>query len=313
VADVWPDHPVVNAAPSDNQWPDHPAIEVGPQPNAIDEPQSSIPGWGRFGITAVTRGLGGAADFLTDPLAPLRRIVSPELEAAEQSAKFKPGEAAGNKFFEATGIPEYQPTTPAGRVGLAASEGLVGGGPFGVGGALLSGVGGVLGQTTKELTGSDRLATAASLLPAVLAPAARMGLNYGVDAAKNVLGPAMSKGYREGQVGEQLRSAASDPAAFEQSLSQPTAAAIGSGFSAYDFSSFRWRSRHRAATGDAQSRAFPGSSLRTERRTGWCASEPRAGGSTGRRARSFATASRPSRRAGRGQRVGGAAERAPSI
>lgn len=182
---------------------------------------SVLPEAGKFALTSVVRGLGGLADFAMDPLAPLRRLVSPALENIERSGKFRPGEAAGNAFFGATGIPEYQPETPYGRIGLAATEGLVAGGPFGLAPALLSGLGGALSQGTMEATGSERLSTAAGLLPMGLAPVGRGAINYATGLGKQTLGPALSQGYREGIVGDQLRTAASDPLALSQSLREP--------------------------------------------------------------------------------------------
>jgi hypothetical protein len=179
---------------------------------------SALAGAGRFALTAATRGLGGLADFATDPLSPIRRMIDPRLENMEQSVRPHPGQAAGNAVFAATGVPEYQPTTPAGRVGLAAAEGAAGGGPFGVGGALLGAASGLLGQGTQELTGSERLATAAGMLPGVVAPAVRGTINLVGGTVRDTLGPSMSQSYREGLAGEQLRNAAADPDALKSSL-----------------------------------------------------------------------------------------------
>ncbi len=177
---------------------------------------SSIPAPARFGITAAVRGLGNLAGFVTDPLAQLRHLVSPDLERIEESGKFRPGEEAGNAVFNATGIPEYQPTSTAGRIGLATAEGAIGGGPFGVGPAVLSGIGGALGQGAYEATGSERLATAASLLPAAVAPPMRAGVNYGVGLARDVL--PMRQPALEAAVGSTLRNAATDPDALAEAL-----------------------------------------------------------------------------------------------
>lgn len=129
---------------------------------------------GRFAMTAGVRGLGGALDAISDPLAPLRRLVSPGLERLEQSGRSHPGQALGDAAFDWTGVPEYKPTTPLGRVGLSAAEGGVGGGPFGAGIAALSALGGALGQGTQEATGSERLATLAQLSPGLVAGGAAM-------------------------------------------------------------------------------------------------------------------------------------------
>lgn len=124
---------------------------------------------GRFLMTAGLRGLGGAADAISDPLAPLRRLISPDLERLEQSGRPHPGEAAGDAAFAATGVPEYKPTTPFGRIGLAAAEGGVAGGPMGIGAAALAALSGAMGQGTQEATGNERLATAAGLAPGLAA------------------------------------------------------------------------------------------------------------------------------------------------
>lgn len=124
---------------------------------------------GRFLMTAGVRGVGGAIDALTDPLAPLRRLISPDLERLEQSGRPHPGEAAGDAAFAATGVPEYKPTSPLGRIGLATAEGGVAGGPMGVGAAALAALSGAMGQGTQEATGNERLATAAGLAPGLAA------------------------------------------------------------------------------------------------------------------------------------------------
>jgi hypothetical protein len=183
----------------------------------------------RAAATMGVRGLGGAVDFIADPLAPLRRVISPSLERIEAGAKFRPGEAAGDAFFGATGIREMQPESALGRIGLAAGTGAVGGGPFGLSAAALSGLGGALGQGTMEAgsglgvspDNTERAATIASFAPMALAPPVRGAVNYAARQARETFGPAMSQAYREGLVGEQLRTAASDPAAFAQSLAEP--------------------------------------------------------------------------------------------
>jgi len=180
--DVQVDDSFLNLSPEQqNATVDHIAPSIG----ATLRPESSLPDWARFGMTAVTRGLGNLADFATDPLSPVRRMIDPRLERMEQSAKPHPGQAAGNAVFSATGVPEYQPTTQMGRAGMAAAQGAVGGAPFGVGGALLGAASGAIGQKTLEETGSERLATAASLLPGAAAGA----LGTGVGAARSFASP----------------------------------------------------------------------------------------------------------------------------
>lgn len=189
--DTWDAFPVEQPAPAPaaaagfDQYPI--VAQASPAP-AAQPPRSwgdTAADAGRFAMTAAARGLGGLADALTDPLAPVRRLVSPDLERIEQSARPHPGQAAGDAMFSAAGVPEYKPETALGRVGLSAATGAVAGGPFGVGGALLGGAGAALGQGTQEATGNERLATAASLLPgAAVGGAASLG-----NATRNAMAP----------------------------------------------------------------------------------------------------------------------------
>lgn len=159
-----------------------PPAEEGPWTKYQQDAGSAWGDAARFAGTAAVRGLGALADFAVDPLSPLRRLISPDLERIEQSGKAQPGRAAGDAAFAVTGIPEYQPQTTGGRIGMAAAQGAVGGGPFGVGGALLGAASGALGQGTLEATDSERMGIAASLLP---------GLAVGLGSAG--LGAARSK------------------------------------------------------------------------------------------------------------------------
>jgi hypothetical protein len=148
--------------------------------------------WGRAAMTVGVRGATGLGEVLSDPAAALRALAYPklaEMERQERTGASVPplGEIAhraGTAVFDATGVPEYQPTTPQGRIGMAGAQGAVGGGLLGVGGALArtgmelapiaAGVGlnaplgaasGAAGQTTLEGTGSERLGILASLVP----------------------------------------------------------------------------------------------------------------------------------------------------
>jgi hypothetical protein len=85
----------------------------------------------RAAATMGVRGLGGAVDFIVDPLAPLRMMLNPAVEKMEPRP-WHPGAALADKFFELTGIRETQPESTLGRIGLAAGTGAVGGGPFGL-------------------------------------------------------------------------------------------------------------------------------------------------------------------------------------
>lgn len=155
---------------------------------------STLADYGRMAMTAGVRGLGGLADAISDPLAPLRRLISPGMERIEQSGRPHPGYAAGNAVFGATGVPEYQPTTSEGRTGLAAATGAIGGLPLGLAGALLGAGGGALGQGTQELTGSERAATAASLLPGAVLGGAGAALNAGRGRAAFRADPLLEAG-----------------------------------------------------------------------------------------------------------------------
>jgi hypothetical protein len=148
--------------------------------------------WGRAGFTAAVRGITGLGEILADPLAPIRALAYPKLAEMERREKAgavvpPPGEIAyrvGTGVFDVTEVPEYQPTTPQGRIGMAAAQGAIGGGGLGAGGALLrtgrqlaplagstglnatlGSVSGTAGQTTQEATGSERLGILASLVP----------------------------------------------------------------------------------------------------------------------------------------------------
>ncbi|HXI49595.1 MAG TPA: hypothetical protein VNH39_13535 [Steroidobacteraceae bacterium] len=169
-------------------------------------PEMSWGDYGRFGMTAAVRGLTGLADNLADPLAPLRRLVSPSMERIEQQGSVHPGQWAGDQIFQQTGIPEYVPTTPRGRVALSATEGAIGGAPLGVFGAgsaglgalrgLLSsaigGAGGAAGQTAYETTGDERLATAAGLVPGALAQGGGIAAAAARNRAAGRLTPELS-------------------------------------------------------------------------------------------------------------------------
>lgn len=188
-------------------------MSMGPQQSG-----SALGDAARFVGTAAVRGLGGLADFATDPLSPIRRIIDPRLEHMEQSVRPHPGQAAGDLAFAATGVPEYQPTTLGERVGMATAQGAVAGGPFGIGGALLGAAGGLLGQSTQEATGSERAATVAGLLPSILTPAARGTVNAVTGKARETIGPSLSQSYRQGLAGDQLRNAATDPEGLKSAL-----------------------------------------------------------------------------------------------
>ena len=224
----------------------------------------------RAAATMAVRGPGMALDFMLDPLASLRHIISPSLERLEKSSAAAvpflgnnlgvaageygvgqaptapgaamdlpawakppgiapPGTALGDAFFDATGIREMQPESTWGRIGMAAGTGAVAGGPFGVVPAILSAAGGALGQGTMEAATSlgaspdnaERMAAIAGLAPAFGTPLVRGPVNYAARQARETFGPAMSQSFREGRVGEELRTASSDAAALAQSLAEP--------------------------------------------------------------------------------------------
>lgn len=189
MAEWWESDPVATAPATTggNWWENDPTAPPG------GEASSTWGDWGRATMTAGVRGVTGLAGALTDPLAPLRTLVSPDLakmERQEQQAATVPSpgqlaERAGTAVFNATGIPEYQPTTPLGRVSMAAAQGAIGGGALGAGGALLrtgaalaplaagtalnAGLGvasGTTGQIASEaFGGSERAGVLGSLIP----------------------------------------------------------------------------------------------------------------------------------------------------
>jgi hypothetical protein len=157
MANWWDDSPIVSepqttpaAQPQTGNW-----WESSPQ-----VPQQPGTSWGdiaRMGMTAGVRGLGLLADAAPDPLAILRKLVSPDMERIEKSGNVFPGQMAGDAVFGATGIPEYQPTTPAGRTAMSMAQGGVAGAPFGLIGAGIGALTGGMGQGTQELTGPEGL------------------------------------------------------------------------------------------------------------------------------------------------------------
>lgn len=158
------------------------------QPTQPEQPQSAPSAFGtaaKFLGTAALRGGAALADFAVDPLYPLRHALNPQL--ADQlrggtGALATPGTTLANAAFGA-GVPEYKPEGPWGRVGLAATEAAMAGAPFGAIPAGLSALGGGLGQTTMEATGSPRLATLAGALPGVVgAPLAARAAEYSLPA-----------------------------------------------------------------------------------------------------------------------------------
>lgn len=197
-----------------------------PQPEQSGGIGSTLANAGQFAFTAAARGLGGLADFATDPLSPIRRMIDPRLENLEQSIRPHPGEAAANTAFAATGVPEYKPGGALDRLALSTAEGAVAGGPFGPAAAVMGGLGGLLGQGTHEAATraglspnwSERLATGAGFLPAAIAPVARGTVNAVVGKGRETLGPALSQSYREGLAGEQLRNSATDLEGLKSSL-----------------------------------------------------------------------------------------------
>ncbi len=154
-----------------------------------DVKQSAATGGGTFGDisdpesalnqalrAAATVGVRGATTFIggiADPLAPIRAMISPSLEQIESSPTYN----AGGALLKATGIPEYQPTSPLGRIAQSAATGAVAGSLLGPWGAAATGFGGGAAQGVRELLApsenTERLATAASFVPGLAVGAAR--------------------------------------------------------------------------------------------------------------------------------------------
>ena len=151
-----------------------PAAAAPPRLSARDAlnfpPPGSTNDMGQLLTTLGVRAGGSLLDF--DPLSPVRRLISPTLERAEQTGKGA-GQAAGDAFFKATGIPEYQPPdTGLGRTGMAALQGGTTGAAFGPAGAVLGALSGGAGQGATELLQGvlspdnvERVSTVASLAP----------------------------------------------------------------------------------------------------------------------------------------------------
>ncbi len=119
--------------------------------------------------TAAIRAGGSLVDLVTQgPQGLLRQALFPDI--ADQEKKIDPMSAPGSvladKTLDATGG-AYQPENTGQRLALSATTGAMAGGPFGVGGALLGGAGGTLGQGAAE-AGLPRWAqVGASFLPAL--------------------------------------------------------------------------------------------------------------------------------------------------
>jgi hypothetical protein len=131
----------------------------------------------RAAATIAARAPGMIPDTIVDPLASLRTMVSPSLERIESGGKFLPGRAIGDAFFDLTGIKEYKPASPMGRIGLNTATSFVGGLPLGFWGGLATGAGGAVSQTVRELLApsenAERLATAAGFVPGLAVSAMR--------------------------------------------------------------------------------------------------------------------------------------------
>ncbi len=206
-----PATPAVDSAPQSSGARDA-ASEIGAllakpptlaaQPSVTKAASSSLPDWMRAGLTIGLRGAGSTLNFLGDPLQPVRELISPQTEEVLSQGAYRPGTALGDKVFQATGVPEFKPTGPFGRVGMAAAEGAVGGGPFGWIPAGLSALGAGLSQTTHEIVPNmPRAAIAASLAPMALAPgASAIGARFAPHEAQaaTALGNAIGRDARVG-------------------------------------------------------------------------------------------------------------------
>lgn len=162
--------------------------------------------------TAAIRAGGGLVDLATQgPQGMLRQILFPDIADAEKKADpmSAPGSAAADAAF-ANGVTEYKPDSAAGRIGLSATTGAMGGGPFGAAGALLGGAGGSLGQGAGEL-GLPRWAQiAAGFAPALAGK-----------PAQNVAG-------RFGSASDQAAGMIAKRLARDEAAGGPSASAIGS-------------------------------------------------------------------------------------
>lgn len=157
---------------------------IAPQaPNSAPASASDSYAVPRFLATAGARGAQALIDSGMDPLGAIRRLISPGLEEIEQEGKPHPGRALADWFLSKTG--EYQPTTGTGRTGMAASTGAAAGAPFGLPGMAIGALGGTAGELARQYapevasyfgynlspSNTERVATAATLLPGVAAAA----------------------------------------------------------------------------------------------------------------------------------------------
>jgi hypothetical protein len=142
-----------------------PDFNLEPQESALNQAL-------RAAMTMGVRGATGFVGAVADPLAPLRHMISPSLERIE-SGSADPGGA----LFGATGVLEYKPTSPLGRIGLNAATGGVAGLPLGPLGAAASAAGGGAAQAVRELLplseNTERLAAAAGFTPGLAISAMR--------------------------------------------------------------------------------------------------------------------------------------------
>jgi hypothetical protein len=135
-------------------------------------------------LTTAVRGTGDLINTMRNPGAaltsPFATLISPEYEKRYQSTLPQPGTELGNTVFNATGIPEYQGQSGPERTLMAGGRSAVANAPFGLLGRAVSAVpaaigaaGGALGQTVREWLPegpwTERVATAASMAPAVVA------------------------------------------------------------------------------------------------------------------------------------------------
>lgn len=152
MANWWDADPVVPAGSGGKQWWE-------------SDPVAGAPPSGRsFEDTALIRGLQSFGGFLADPMAPIRKFVSPGLAAIEeeqnrQAAVPPPAEIirrAGDAAFPAFGVQEYKPSTPMSGLGESTATGAVAGAPFGLPGMALGAAGNAAGYIARQAMGEPK-------------------------------------------------------------------------------------------------------------------------------------------------------------
>lgn len=132
-------------------------------------------GWGRFLATAGTEAATGLADFAANQvIAPFQTPSDyrKSVETGQPNPNLNPFTRAGTQALEKAGM-LYKPTSGAGKVGLAATEGAMQGATAGPVGAALGGAAGGAGAAVMQVVPDRWKAEVGAALPLVLSVFAR--------------------------------------------------------------------------------------------------------------------------------------------